>query len=181
MYRVLVIDDDRDFNKLVCNALAREGLTPIPVYNGFDALEKMDTISIIILDLKLNDGLDGCKLLPKLRAANPDASIIIVTGLDQSADELQKLLNGGATGFMTKGPLIVPELLELVDKKIQIHKDREKELRFAAAAYRVERAFAITKTALEETQKAAQVIIDMGNLNGVMVDSYVSTKSGSKG
>jgi DNA-binding NarL/FixJ family response regulator len=102
--RVLVVDDDPDYRLLVRLALAPE--------TGFDVVAeagdgttavaeaKTSRPDLVLLDCTLPDG-DAFETLPGLRAAAPDARIVLVSGHDPS-DLQSASRSAGAVGYLAK-------------------------------------------------------------------------------
>ena len=55
--KILVVDDEKAINKLVCSYLTKEQFRPLPAYNGEEALDllKKENPDLIILDIMLPD------------------------------------------------------------------------------------------------------------------------------
>ena len=55
--KILVVDDEKAINKLVCSYLTKEQFRPFPAYTGEEALDllKKENPDLIILDIMLPD------------------------------------------------------------------------------------------------------------------------------
>jgi len=82
--KVLVIDDEVNINKVVCEKLKDEGHESLGVYNGKDGLEAISTFKpdVVWLDLKLPD-MDGMEVLSQIRKneATKGLPVMIVTNV----------------------------------------------------------------------------------------------------
>lgn len=108
----LIIDDDTDFCSVLCRALQRRGYPVSFSLNAEDALAKSADGSVqhIVLDLNLAAwGQSGLKLIPALRAACPDASIVLLTGYASIATAVEAI-KLGANDYLAK-PVDVETLL----------------------------------------------------------------------
>lgn len=83
MIRILVAEDDKALNALVCSYLKGSGYEPVPCFDGKEALSALQNGSI---DLLLSDimmpGLDGFGLAEGAREINKNLPILFMTALD---------------------------------------------------------------------------------------------------
>ena len=123
---ILVVDDDTELQDLVGFALKREGYE---VRQALDAFEGLAIIEKEKIDLALVDvmmpKMDGLEMLSRLRAANQDLSVIVMTALS-APETAVSALRDQASDFLTK-PFDLPQLLsavrtvfELAPRDIQI-------------------------------------------------------------
>ena len=89
--RVLHVEDDADLHlvirKMVGDSFDFELASTLAEARARVGLERFD---VVILDLALPDG-SGWDLLPEIRACQPDARVVILTGTDMSVDEARKV------------------------------------------------------------------------------------------
>jgi DNA-binding response OmpR family regulator len=113
--RVLVVEDDEHIRELVELHLRLEGLTPIGVKDGDEALglARVDPFDLIVLDLML-PGLDGVTVCRAIRrdSRNREVPILMLTARREEADKVLGL-DSGADDYLTK-PFGVAELLARV-------------------------------------------------------------------
>lgn len=78
--RILVVDDEEHVRRVLELMLARQGYAVITAANGQDTLEKFvaEVFDLVILDLRM-PGLDGIAVLGRLREAEPDQVVMMVT------------------------------------------------------------------------------------------------------
>ncbi len=78
--RILIIDDEEGYRKVLSNSLAELGYETKAVKNGFEALEEMKRqwYSIILLDVKM-PGMDGIELLDRIKGTRLASQIVIIT------------------------------------------------------------------------------------------------------
>ncbi|HEX7846476.1 MAG TPA: sigma-54 dependent transcriptional regulator [Chitinophagaceae bacterium] len=116
--KVLIIDDDVDLCLLLSRFLTKKGFVAEVAYSGHKgiALYKTEKFDAVISDYRLGD-MDGAKLITLLKAEDPHASIIIITGYSdiKTAVEVIKL---GAFDYITK-PLIPDEVLAMLNLIMQ--------------------------------------------------------------
>jgi DNA-binding NtrC family response regulator len=102
---ILIVDDDPVQRRLLEAAITRIGLDTMTAPGGGPALDllfspKGEHVSLILLDLMMPD-VDGIEVLTKLRAANQDMPVIVLTakgGIDSAVEAMR----AGANDFLVK-------------------------------------------------------------------------------
>jgi len=119
---VLIIDDDPKDLRLIQKLLSESGqFHPIPCEGGqagWDAIEKQKPHAVI-LDLFMPD-LNGFKILEQLRS-RPDLAdipVLVVSGVDLTAEQQQQLANFGQT-LLQKGAITEQELLSRLERTLK--------------------------------------------------------------
>jgi DNA-binding NtrC family response regulator len=97
---VLVVDDDESFRTLVADRLSRTGHRVAAAAGGEAALTLLDGVEVAIVDL-LMPGMDGLTLLKKIREANPDVSVVMLTG-HGTIDSAVEAMKVGASDYLQK-------------------------------------------------------------------------------
>jgi DNA-binding NtrC family response regulator len=85
--RILIVDDDRGFHGVIKQSL-RGKYEIRSAYNGDEALLQLrkGMADIILLDIQMRTSNEGFETIPKIRELDPDAAIIMISGLtDMSA------------------------------------------------------------------------------------------------
>ncbi|MDR2021290.1 MAG: diguanylate cyclase [Treponema sp.] len=102
-YKILIIDDEKA-NLLVLHTILSREYTVFTAKSGEEGLERIagDRPDLILLDI-IMPGMNGFDLLKKLKDSSETRSIpvMIITGLDNDADEERGLLLG-AVDYITK-------------------------------------------------------------------------------
>jgi DNA-binding response OmpR family regulator len=100
--RVLVVDDDLSVAEVLADFFSEEGYEVRVAENGRVAIDLFDAWRphVVLLDLRM-PGMSGEDVFLKIRAMQPSAAVIFVTGAD---DEVvaRRLLRGGATDYVRK-------------------------------------------------------------------------------
>lgn len=83
MVKILVIDDDKSLNALVCSYLSDNGYSYRACFNGREALAAFeeDEIDLIISDIMMPE-MDGFAFATKVRESNRQIPILFMTALD---------------------------------------------------------------------------------------------------
>ena len=121
--KVLLVDDEEDFLTTLAERLEARGLKVSTAASGKDAVGKVDdqNFDLIILDLAM-PGIDGLETLKRIKAKQPDAEIIMLSGQGsiKTSIEAMKL---GADDFLEK-PVSISELMtkisEAKDKRLLV-------------------------------------------------------------
>ncbi len=116
--RVLVVDDETNFRKLLVRELERRGHQTSAAKDGVEALDLLQdgAADIVLLDLKM-PGLDGIEVMRRLKDQPDPPEIIVMTGYGSvpTAIEAVKL---GAYDYVTK-PCKIEKLDLLVRKAFE--------------------------------------------------------------
>ena len=113
MAKILVVEDDQDVCRVVCNSLSYDHHTVEAVHDGNSALERLGAYNydLIVLDWQL-PGISGVEVLKQFRASGGDTCILMLTGRAGIADK-ESGLDAGADDYLTK-PFLTRELLARV-------------------------------------------------------------------
>jgi DNA-binding NtrC family response regulator len=117
-HRILVVDDELTVCKSIRQVLLREDCDVDIAPSGEEALRKdaEAPYDVMIVDLMM-PGLSGLDLLKMLKARNPKARIIMVTGYPTMRNTLQAM-QLGAMDFLPK-PFLPTTLRNLVAAALQ--------------------------------------------------------------
>lgn len=112
--RLLMVDDEEEFTRVMCKRLAHRGLATTPAFSGEQALEllRQAAFDVIVLDIKL-PGISGIETLKALRASGVDAQVILLTGHGTMESALEGM-DHGAFDYMMK-PVPLETLLQKVE------------------------------------------------------------------
>ena len=100
--RVLIVDDEEGYRKVLSNSLTDLGYETKAVNNGFEALEeiKRRRYSVILLDVQM-PGMDGIELLDQLQSIRFRSHIVIITAYT-GEDVVHEAIRKGANKVITK-------------------------------------------------------------------------------
>lgn len=108
--RVLVVEDEKKMADLLKKGLEEENHTVSVAHEGRSALEhaQMEEFDVVLLDVML-PGIDGIEVARRIRKAQSEAAILMLTARDAIPD-IVKGLDAGADDYLTK-PFSFEELL----------------------------------------------------------------------
>lgn len=110
MARILVAEDDRNANKLICAVLRKAGHEPLSSRDGEEALAVLDAnhVDMLVSDVMM-PRMDGVELTRQLREAGYDLPILMLTAKQMPEDKREGFL-AGADDYLTK-PADMQELV----------------------------------------------------------------------
>ena len=109
MFKILVVEDDRELNKTVCSFLNHSGYEATGCLNAADAYDAMyeNMFDLIVSDIMM-PGTDGFEFARNVRELNSDIPILFMTARDDMASK-QRGFRIGADDYMVK-PIDLDEL-----------------------------------------------------------------------
>ena len=109
MPRVLVIEDEPQIRRFVCEAIGKNGCEPVEAGRGRQGLDVIASggIALVILDLGLPD-MDGVDLVRNVRAWS-NVPVLVLSARSDEQDKIDAL-DAGADDYLTK-PFGIGELL----------------------------------------------------------------------
>lgn len=109
MFRILVVEDDKDLNRAVCSFLSRSGYDAVGCPNANDAYNAMygSSFDLIVSDIMMPD-IDGFEFAKTVRGLNEDIPILFMTARDDLASK-QRGYRIGIDDYMVK-PIDLDEL-----------------------------------------------------------------------
>ena len=118
--RVLLVDDDETFRRVMAAELTRRGYNVVTASSGSEAVERapdMD-VDVILLDLRLPD-MDGIEVLERLRDRNSSSPGVVVLTGHGTIDTAIRAIRLGAHDYLEKPCQI--EKLEIAIEKTWEH------------------------------------------------------------
>lgn len=108
--RILVVEDERDLNRVISKRLMKEGYSVDSCYNGEEALDYMETgeFDAVILDIMMPK-LNGVEVVKTMRAKKNTTPVLFLTAKDSISDRVRGL-DAGAEDYLVK-PFAFEELL----------------------------------------------------------------------
>lgn len=111
--KILVVEDERDLNNIICKILKKNSYSVDACYNGQEAIDyiKISEYDLIILDIMM-PVMDGYSFLEFIRNEKNTTPVLILTAKD-SIDDRVKGLDKGGDDYLIK-PFDFEELLARV-------------------------------------------------------------------
>lgn len=108
--RVLVVEDEKDLNSIICSKLVKEGYNVDACYDGQAALDYMEAENYdgAIMDIMIPNK-DGITVLREMRNAGIQVPVLFLTAKTETQDIIRGL-DAGASDYMTK-PFEFSELM----------------------------------------------------------------------
>lgn len=110
MFKILVVEDDRELNYSVCTFLNQSGYEAVGCLSVNEAYDSMynNTFDLIISDIMM-PGIDGYEFAKTVRELNEDIPILFMTARDDFASK-QRSYRIGIDDYMIK-PIDLDELI----------------------------------------------------------------------
>ncbi len=115
MFKLLVVEDDRELNKTVCSYLNQNGYKAVGCLSATEAYDVMyggTLVDLIISDIMMPE-IDGFEFARTVRELNTDIPILFLTARDDFASK-QRGFRAGVDDYMVK-PADLDELLLRVE------------------------------------------------------------------
>lgn len=110
MFKILLVEDDNELNRLFCRTLEKSGYE---VYSALDATQGLDILDKESVDMVISDvmmpGMDGFTFVKQLREAGMNLPVMMVTAKGDIMD-MQSGFGSGADDYLVK-PVNLQELL----------------------------------------------------------------------
>ncbi|MBQ9948251.1 MAG: response regulator transcription factor [Oscillospiraceae bacterium] len=109
MFKILVVEDDRELNKTVCSFLNHSGYESTGCLNANEAYDALyeNMFDLIVSDIMM-PGVDGFEFAGNVRELNDDIPILFMTARDDIASK-QRGFRIGVDDYMVK-PIDLDEL-----------------------------------------------------------------------
>ena len=119
---VWVVDDDDSIRWVLERALGSAGMSVSSFAGGVEMLDALEneTPDVVLTDIRMR-GIDGLKLLERVRAQQPDLPTIIMTA-HSDLDSAVAAYQGGAFEYLPK-PFDVDEAVELVQRAARLRSE----------------------------------------------------------
>lgn len=129
--RILLVDDDENFLKVMGKTLDLEGYEVYLARDGYESLELAKSISfdLTVIDVRMPN-MDGIDSLSEIKRIQPSLRSIIITGYT-SHDSLERAERIGTNAFFYK-PFDIEEFLQTI-KKLLTTLERAKKIELEAS------------------------------------------------
>ena len=119
-YRVLLVDDDREFADVLCRRLLKSGYQVTALHHPRRALEaaSQTTFHVAVLDRSLPE-IDGVRLMRMLKGRIANLQVVFLSGHDNPAGP-ENALADGAFAYLTK-PCTLAEIEATIERAAERH------------------------------------------------------------
>ena len=161
-FKTLIVDDDQEYVSTLKELLERNHITVITAYSGEEALEKFTSnpdTRLALIDL-IMPMMDGITLLQKLKQADSDLNVIMITGQGTVTNAVEALKKG-ANDFITK-PFdkdVLLSKLEIFRKSYELENKVEQLSNIVSTKYGFDKIISSSKamkTVFEKSSAAAR-------------------------
>ncbi len=99
---ILIVDDEKNYPPIISAVLEEEGFETLTANSGIEALEIFSAadIDLVLTDMKM-PSMDGIELMKKIKEANPDIPVIIMTA-HGTVDKAVEAMHKGAYTYLLK-------------------------------------------------------------------------------
>lgn len=110
MFKILVVEDDNELNRLFCRTLERNGYIALGAVDAAQALVMLEKemVDLIISDVMM-PGMDGFEFVRQIRDAKMTLPVMMITAKSDIKDKQSGFLSG-ADDYMVK-PVDLQEML----------------------------------------------------------------------
>ena len=164
--RILVIDDDEDTCKNICDSLNQLGLRPTYVTNAYEAVQcaidqqEQDPFGLVLVDWNMHQDDDGVDITRKLREnLSKQIPIIMLTAHDVSEVE-NKARKAGVTALMSK-PFYRSKFCYTLNSVENSPKDTKSEALYAEEKFENKRILLVEDNELNR-EIAKVMLVDKG-------------------
>ncbi|MDD4547735.1 MAG: response regulator transcription factor [Bacilli bacterium] len=118
MYKICLVEDEKDLNDLIVSYLKRENYEVVNFYDGESAIDYVgQPVHLWILDIMLGDTISGYDIIKKIRELDPEVPVIFTSARDQDLDKIIGL-ELGSDDYVTK-PYSPKELVLRINRIIK--------------------------------------------------------------
>ncbi|HET7099389.1 MAG TPA: response regulator [Patescibacteria group bacterium] len=119
MKKILIVEDELAYLKLLNNQLTKNGYKVVEAKNGKEGLlvAEKEHPDAIILDIRM-PVMSGIEMLTKLRKSNygKTANVIILTNLEPDDEILRSVLEDQPTYYLMKSDIHITDLINKINK-----------------------------------------------------------------
>ncbi len=118
--KILLIDDQPEQNEIIASALQEIGYLTHSVTSGEAGISyiKSHPVDLILLDMMMGDGLNGCETYENILQINPGQEAIVISGYANS-EEILKIKNLGVSKFIEK-PVTISKIALAIKQSLDV-------------------------------------------------------------
>ncbi|KAB2836929.1 MAG: sigma-54-dependent Fis family transcriptional regulator [Candidatus Brocadia sp.] len=118
MFKILVVEDQKNMRESLMIAFKRAGYTADSVESGEKAVEVQNAhaYDLAIVDLKM-ENMDGLEVLSRIKHINPSTEVVVMTAYG-TIDSAIQAMRRGAYDYVTK-PFQLSDILSVVERALE--------------------------------------------------------------
>jgi DNA-binding NtrC family response regulator len=116
--RILIVDDDRQMVRTLCDILRLRGWVADGVHSGEEAVEavRRQPYATVLMDVKMG-GMNGVEALAEMKKLRPALRVVLMTAYT-ATELLAEATRQGALRILAK-PVAVPGLIEMLEESVK--------------------------------------------------------------
>jgi len=165
MSRILVVDDEEAYRRLMAKHLERKGFEVESAGDGQTALavlEGSEPFDVLVTDLMM-PGMSGLELLEEVKRRRPEMEVIVITASDDVENAVLAMREDGAYDYLLKPLSSISELSFAVGRAVQhrnlLLESRRLSDRLAAEAARFNAVIQATGDAMLAADERDRIIV----------------------
>lgn len=123
--KILLVEDDVDYNELLCGLFLAEGFEVTPVFDGYEAkaLIAIEKYDLIVSDINLGPGPDGFQVHQAAKKSQSQTDFILYTA-SVYPDIASLAIESGIMAFIQDSRHNIAEIKKAVMERLQKAVDR---------------------------------------------------------
>lgn len=120
MSTILIVDDEKNILKMLSQGLTLKGYNTLTAASGEEALQLCvsEDIDLVLLDIMMENGIDGVETLTKLLEQHPNLSVVMMSA-QQDIEIAVKTMKLGAKQYVTK-PVAMDKILSNIEPFLEL-------------------------------------------------------------
>ncbi len=120
MNTILIVDDEKNILKMLSQGLSLKGYKTLTAASGEKALQLCTTqdVDLVLLDIMMEDGIDGVQTLVKLLEQDPNLNVVMMSA-QQDIEIAVKTMELGARRYVTK-PVSMDKILRNIEPLLEL-------------------------------------------------------------
>ena len=110
MFKILVVEDDKELNRTVCAFLNQSGYEAVGCFDAVGAYDAMykNTFDLIVSDIMM-PGVDGYEFAKTVRSLNEDIPILFMTARfgEGKIQVFRRAMNGSLGSFVCAAMIVI--------------------------------------------------------------------------
>ena len=120
MSTILIVDDEKNIQKMLSQGLTLKGYNTLTASSGEEALQRCESedVDLVLLDIMMEDGIDGIETLKRLLLQNPSLNVVMMSA-QQDIEIAVKTWELGAKHYITK-PVSMDKIMSNIEPFLEL-------------------------------------------------------------